>query len=49
MNNQSTGANERRGWPLCRSYFLVLFESVSVALQAASQSDGPVWDQVFEN
>ncbi len=34
MINPLTGANERRGWPLCRAYLLVLFESVSVALQA---------------
>ncbi len=77
MNNQLTVTNERHGWPLCRSYLLVFFKSVSVALQAedgdcsdrwlhwamgvlpdgdnevlgvwtASQSDGPAWNQVFE-
>ncbi len=76
MNSQLTWANERRGWPLCRSYLLVLFDSVSVAPKThdcvcpgwlshwalgvlpggdaevlgawtASQSDGPVWSQVF--
>lgn len=77
MNNQLTGANERRGWPLCRSYPLVLFKSVSVALNTDDrispgrrsrwalgvlpdgdnevlgawtppQSDGPAWNQMFE-
>jgi hypothetical protein len=34
MNNPLTGVNEHRASPLCRSYLLVLFESVPVALQA---------------
>ena len=33
MNNPLTRAIGHRGWPLCRSYFLVLVESVSMALQ----------------